>query len=325
MNNSSAPKILITSTSFGKKVQEPLEVLQSKGYDLKPNDLGRPMTPEELMERLADCDGCIAGLDYFTADVIGAAPNLKIIARYGAGIDRVDLDAAAEAGVTVTNTPVANSDSVADLAIGLMLAVARKIPTADRSVRAGQWENMYGVSLFEKTVGLVGYGRIGSRVAARAKGFSCRVIVHDPFIDAAAAEKDGVELAALEDVLSQSDFISLHLPANDETRGSFNAERFAQMKPTAILVNTARGEVVDQEALLEALEEGQIGGAGLDAHSQEPPDPKPYEAFDNVVLTPHMGAYTREALVNMAMGSVENLCAFFEGRQPPNVVARPKR
>lgn len=314
------PKVLITSTSFGKKIKAPLETLQSKGYDLKLNDLGRPLTAEELVERLADCDGCIAGLDHFTADVLGAATKLRIIARYGAGIDRVDLQAAAEAGIVVTNTPVANSDSVADLAVGLMLAVARKIPAAHQSVCRGQWQNIYGVSLAEKTVGLIGFGRIGSRVAQRVRGFGCRVIVYDPYLDPSTAQQAGAELASLEELFAAADFISLHLPVTDRTRGFLGAEQFGQMKSSAILVNTARGELVDGDALIEALRSGTIRGAGLDAHAQEPPDPTQYEGLDNVVLTPHMGAYTEDALINMAAGSVENLCAFFEGRTPPNVV-----
>jgi len=319
------PRILITSTSFGKRVKGPLETLLAKGYDLKFNDLGRPLSPEELIERLADCDGCIAGLDYFTAEVFAAAEKLRIVSRYGSGVDRVDLDAAARAGVTVTNTPVANSDSVADLAVGLMLAVARKIPLADRSVRQGQWKNMYGVSLSGKTVGLLGFGRIGRRVADRVQGFGCRVLVHDPFIDPKTTEQCGVEAATLEKVLAEADFISLHLPANDETRAMINAEKFRLMKPSAILVNTARGETVDQDALLEALRGGRIGGAGLDVHCVEPPDPALFDGMDNVVLTPHMGAYTQESLVNMAAGSVDNLCAFFAGKEPPCVVVKGSR
>lgn len=316
------PRILITSTSFGKKVKEPLETLKKKGYDLKFNDLGRPLLAEELIERLADCDGCIAGLDYYTAEVFATVKNLRIVSRYGSGVDRVDLKAAAEAGVTVTNTPVANSDSVADLAVGLMLAVARNIPAADRSVRDGKWKNMYGVSLAGKTVGIVGFGRIGRRVADRVRGFNCRVLAYDPFVDAKAIEETGAEPKTLDELLAQSDFISLHLPANDETRAMINAEKFALMKPTAIVVNTARGETVDQDALLEALREGRIGGAGLDAHSVEPPDPLLFRSMDNVVLTPHMGAYTRESLENMATGAVENLCDFFDGKPPAHIVVK---
>ncbi|NQU20182.1 MAG: phosphoglycerate dehydrogenase [Candidatus Nealsonbacteria bacterium] len=320
------PKILITSTSFGKKYKPPLEELRSKGYELKLNDLGRPMQPDELIERLADCEGCIAGLDHYTADVlqacgIGASGRLRIIARYGAGIDRVDLAAAAETGVTVTNTPTANSDSVADLAVGLMLAVARRIPMAHRSVCAGEWKNMYGVSLARKTVGLIGFGRIGRRVAERVRGFRCDVLVYDPFVEPEAVEQIGARAVSLDELLASADFISLHLPASDETARFLNAERFARMNPSAILVNTSRGEVIDQPALINALRTGQIRGAGLDAHAEEPPDVKAYEGLDNVVLTPHIGAYTEDALINMATGSVENLCAFFEDREPPNVVA----
>jgi len=313
--------ILITSTSFGKKYRPPLETLLSKGYDLRFNDLGRPLVPDELIERLAGCDGCIAGLDHFTAEVIKASPGLRIIARYGAGVDRVDLAAAAEAGVVVTNTPTANSDSVADLAVALMLAVARKIPTAHRSVCEGRWENMYGVSLSEKTVGLIGFGRIGRRVARRVQGFGCRVLACDPLLDAAAAAEAGVELVDLDELLPSADFISLHLPANEQTEGFLGKEQFGQMKSSAILVNTSRGELIDQPALIEALRSGRIRGAGLDAHAEEPPDVSLFDGLDNVVLTPHMGAYTEDALINMAEGSVENLCAFFEGREPPNVVA----
>ena len=314
------PTVLITSTSFGKRVKEPLELLESKGYELKFNDLGRPLVPEELIGRLAGCDGCIAGLDHFTAEVIRAAGKLRIIARYGAGVDRIDLEAAATAGVAVTNTPVANSDSVADLSVGLMLAVARAIPAADRTVRQGKWRNMYGASLFEKTVGLIGLGRIGGRVARRLGGFSCRVLVHDPLVSAETAEAAGVELVSLDELFRSADFVSLHLPANRQTRGLIGAEQFRQMKPSAILINTSRGELVDQDALLAALRGGRIGGAGLDAHAQEPPEAALFEGLDNVVLTPHMGAYTQEALVNMATGAVENLCAFFEGRKPPDLV-----
>ncbi len=314
------PTVLINSTSFGKKIKAPLETLQSKGYELRFNDLGRPLVPEELIERLAGCDGCIAGLDHFTAEVFQRSPQLRIVARYGAGVDRVDLAAAAAAGVVVTNTPTANSDSVADLAVALMLAVARKIPAAHRLVCEGRWENMYGVSLAEKTVGLIGFGRIGRRVADRVRGFRCRVLAVDPLLDPQAAEEAAVESVTLEELLAAADFISLHLPTNDQTRGCFGTEQFRRMKRSAILVNTARGELVDRDALIEALRSGEIRGAGLDAHAEEPPDPKLFDGLDNVVLTPHMGAYTEDALINMATGSVENLCALFEGREPPDVV-----
>jgi len=316
-------KILITSTSFGKKVPEPLEILKEKGYEIRLNELGHPLSPEELIERLEGCDGVIAGLDHFTAEVFEAVPELRVVARYGAGVDRVDLEAAKRAGVVVTNTPDANSDSVADLAVGLMLAVSRRIPFADRTVRAGQWQRVFGQSLSEKVVGLVGCGRIGSRVARRVRGFGCRVLVHDPYVDAKTAELLHVDLVDLDELFVTSDFISLHLPVTEATTGLVNADRFTQMKETAVLVNTARGELIDQEAMLAALREGTFGGAGLDVHIDEPCDPAPYEELDQVVLAPHMGSHSTEALANMAFGAVENLIEVLEDRPPINPVVLP--
>jgi D-3-phosphoglycerate dehydrogenase len=263
-------------------------------------------------------------LDHYTADVFEATPQLQILARYGAGVDRVDLEAAARAGVVVTNTPAANADSVADLAVGLMLAVARRIPAADRGVREGQWPRMYGVSLSGKTIGLVGLGQIGIRVAQRVQGFGCTVLACDPFVSTLTALAAKVCLVQLDELLASADFVSLHLPAGAETVGMFDAEKFGKMKRTAILVNTARAEVVEQAALVDALRNGKIAGAGLDAHLEEPPDTSQYEGMDNVVLTPHIGGYTEEALRNMAMGSVVNLCAWFDGEEPPNIVVKPQ-
>lgn len=221
------------------------------------------------------------------------------------------------ANIIVTNTPTANSDSVADLAIGLMLAVARKIPLSHAAMTAGEWPKNYGFSLFRKTLGLIGFGRIGSRVARRAKGFDCDVVLFDPFVDHETAESAGVrKLASLDEHLTVSDFISLHSPAGPETNGMINRETLGKMKPNAIIVNTARGELVIEDDLIAALKNGMIAGAGLDAFSQEPPDVKKYESLSNVVMTPHMGAYTEEALYNMAMDSANDLIAVLENRDP---------
>ena len=310
-------KILITSTSFGKKNPAPIELLESKGYEIVWNESGKPLSADDLVDKLDGCDGVIAGLDYYSADVFERVRGLKVVARYGVGFDRVDLDAAKKAGVIVTNTPTANSDSVADLAVALMLAVARKIPEAHEQTLAGQWPKPFGVSLFEKTVGLVGLGRIGSRVARRTKGFDCKVLVHDPFIDREVAEQFGCrKVDSLRELLSMADFVSLHSPVTPETRGLINRETLAMMKPTAILVNTARGELIVEDDLLEALKTAKIFGAGLDAHAQEPPRAEKYRDLPNLVLSPHMGAYTTEALYNMAMDSANDLIAGLEGREP---------
>ncbi|MGL6193504.1 MAG: phosphoglycerate dehydrogenase [Thermoguttaceae bacterium] len=315
-------KILITSTSFGKQNPQPLDLLKSKGYEIIWNELGRPLQESELIMLLEGCDGVIAGLDHFTAPVLeSVASKLKVLARYGVGVDRVDLDAAKQCGIVVTNTPTANSDSVADLAVGLMLAVARHIPAGHNATMRGEWPKLFGVTLFGKTVGLVGFGRIGRRVAERVRGFRCPVLVYDPMIDAKTASDAGVEkIESLDELLRRSDFVSLHLPATPETTHLINAERLAVMKHTAIIVNTSRGEIVDEAALLEAVQEHKIGGAGLDAYENEPPEIGKFEGIPNLVLTPHIGAYTSEALNAMGMDSAENLIAVLEGREPKNIV-----
>ena len=324
-------KILITSTSFGQKDKLPIELLQSKGYEIAWNESGKPLSAADLIEKLDGCVGVIAGLDYFTAEVFekvfekaanqreraDAPPGLKVVARYGVGFDRVDLEAAKKAGVIVTNTPTANSDSVADLAVGLMLAAARHIVEAHRQTMEGGWPKLFGVSLFQKTVGLVGLGRIGARVARRVKGFDCRTLVYDPFIDAETAAQNGCQkVDTLDALLSEADFVSLHSPATPTTNRMINRQTLSLMKPTAILVNTARGELIDEADLFEALKNKVIGGAGLDAHAVEPPQIEHYQNVPNLVIAPHMGAYTTEALYNMAMDSANDLIAVLEGREP---------
>jgi len=315
-------KILITSTSFGQKDKTPLELLQSKGYEITWNETGKPMSAADLIAKLEGCDGVIAGLDYFTAEVFEKTNGLKVVARYGVGFDRVDLEAAKTKGVIVTNTPTANSDSVADLAVGLMLAVARHLVEAHRQTMEGGWPKLFGVSLFQKTVGLVGLGRIGARVAQRVKGFDCRTLVYDPFIDTETAAQFGCQkVDTLETLLAASDFVSLHSPASPETNQMINRQTLALMKPTAILVNTARGELIHEVDLLDALKNKIIGGAGLDTFAEEPPQVEKYREVPNLVITPHMGAYTTEALYNMAMDSTNDLIAVLEGCKPLHRIA----
>ena len=315
-------KILITSTSFGQKDKTPLELLQSKGYEIAWNETGKPLSATDLIGKLDGCTGVIAGLDYFTAEVFEKTDGLKVVARYGVGFDRVDLEAAKKKGVVVTNTPTANSDSVADLAVGLMLAVARHLPEAHRQTMEGGWPKLFGVSLFQKTVGLVGLGRIGARVAQRVKGFDCRTLVYDPFIDAKTASQYGCQkVDSLEALLRESDFVSLHSPASPETNQMINRQTLSQMKPTAILVNTARGELINEADLVDALKNKVVGGAGLDTFAQEPPQVDAFQGIPNLVITPHMGAYTTEALYNMAMDSTNDLIAVLEGREPLHRIA----
>jgi D-3-phosphoglycerate dehydrogenase / 2-oxoglutarate reductase len=276
---------------------------------------------------VAEADGWIAGVEPIDRSVIEHAPRLKVIARYGVGVDNVDLVAAAERGIVVTNTPGANAGAVAELVIGLLLSLARGIPAADRAVRAGRWIASGGVALEGKALGLLGFGAIGRAVAPRARALGCRVLVYDPAPAAAtAARKLDVEQASQAELLAASDFVSLHLPVLPETRGMVDAAFLAAMKPGAYLVNAARGELVNEVALLEALRTGHLAGAALDALAQEPPPPGfPLGELDNVVLTPHLGAHTDRAVRTMGRRAMENCLAVLRGEQPPDPVVPKQR
>jgi D-3-phosphoglycerate dehydrogenase len=245
-----------------------------------------------------------------------------VIARYGVGVDSVDLAAAREKGIVVTNTPGANSVSVAELALGLMLALARQIPEAAEAVHQGKWPRYAGLSLEGKTVGILGLGAIGKQLARRLAGFDCTLLAYDPFGDSAASNALHVELVALEDVLKRSDFISLHLPLFPETRCMVNDSFLGKMKKGSFLVNTSRGEVVDEDSLLKALQSGQLKGAGLDAFTVEPPDLRnPLLALPQVIVTPHLGAQTDGATSNMGWLAMRDCIAVLNGKEPAYRVA----
>jgi D-3-phosphoglycerate dehydrogenase len=240
-----------------------------------------------------------------------------VIARYGVGVDQVDLDAAKARGIVVTNTPGANAVSVAELAIGLMLSLARNIPQMVTATRDGEWPRVQGLTLDGKVIGLLGLGAIGKQVARRLAGFDCRVIAHDPFVDENESKRWGVELLPREDVTAQADFLSLHLPVLPETRGLVNAVFLAQMKPGAYLINTARGELVDEDALCEALQRGHLKGAALDALQQEPPGADhPLLGLPQVIITPHTGAHTDGATNTMGRLALRDCLAVLRGDDP---------
>lgn len=266
-----------------------------------------------------------------TRELLAAAPRLQIVARAGVGLDNIDVGAASAAGVVVSFTPQANAVSVAELTLGLMLAVARKIPAADRDVRAGGWDRVRftGVELAGKTLGIVGLGRIGRMVAERARAFGMTLLAYDPAIDpASAVARDlGLRLVRLDDLLEASDVVSCHVPLAPETARLFDEDRFRRMKPGAVFVNTSRGEVADEDALLAALREGRLGGAALDVRRTEPPGPTPFDALENVVLTPHVGAFTAEAqrrTLEAVCRDVTNVLAGGEAVEYVNF-ARPRR
>ena len=266
-----------------------------------------------------------------TASLIEAAPRLEIIARAGAGLDNVDTDAAATAGVVVSYTPHDNSISVAELVLGLMLSLVRRIPAAWQDTRNGGWDRLRftGGELSGRTLGIIGLGRIGRLVAQRARAFGMSIIAHDDFIDPTAnfVRESGTRLVSLDALLAEADFVTTHVPLTDQTRDMFTFERFASMKPTAFFLNTSRGEVVDETGLIQALTENRIAGAALDVRNSEPPASGPLSRMDNVILTPHIGAFTHEAQERVVATVCRDVSAVLSGSKAgsPFELARPGR
>lgn len=314
--------LLVTPTSYGRNDPRLKTDLEAQVGQVIYNPKGKPLTSAEVRELLPGVDGYIAGLDAIDAAALSGADRLKVISRYGVGVDNVDIEAAKSKGIVVTNTPGANSASVAELALGMILALARQLPEAMEAVRLGKWPRFAGLSLEGKTVGILGLGAIGQQLARRLQGFECRIVAHDPFVEAPAFPAMRVEVTGIDEVLGQSDFVSLHMPLLPETRGMVNDEFLAKMKPGAYLINTARGEVIDEAALLRALQRGRLRGVGLDAFVKEPPDPEnPLLKLPQVLATPHLGAMTDGATRNMGWMAMRDCLAVLRNEAPAHGVA----
>lgn len=310
-------KILATPTSFlTAENAQARAALEAFAEDVVYNDTGKPLQPEEILARLEGVDGYLAGLDYITSEVIEKAPDsLKVISRYGAGVDRVDVLTCKRRGISVTNTPGTNAVAVCELAFALMLCVARNIPGLHQAVEAGAWPRNEGMELNGKTLGIVGLGAIGKQLAIRARAFGMTVIAYDPFFDEAFATAHGIARTTLDEVMTTADIVSLHLPLNPETRHLIHAERIAKMKKGAIIINTARGGLIDEEAAAQAVVSGQLGGLGLDAFEQEPLLASPLKGLERVIFTPHTGAHTAEAVKAMGLMAVDNLIKVLKGEK----------
>jgi D-3-phosphoglycerate dehydrogenase len=272
------------------------------------------LSPGELTQAIADVDALVVRSGTkVTGEVIGAARRLKVIGRAGIGVDNVDVGAATRRGIVVMNTPGGNTVTTAEHAIALLISLARHIPQATASMKAGKWEKkqLTGMELYNRALGVVGMGNVGRIVADRARGLGMKVIAHDPFISETAANKLEMELLSLDDLLARSDIITIHVPRNKSTIGLFDAEVFAKVKPGVLLVNAARGGIVDEEALLAALDEGRVGGAALDVFAEEPPPgDHPLIAHEKVICTPHLGAATDQAQINVAIAVAEQVRDF---------------
>ena len=354
-NDNPRYKILITPTSIKPDSNSPaIATLRTFAHELVFNPTGKPLAGRELIELLEGCDGVIAGLDDYSAEVINAtctagstgfagsadsavfidatdatgsadstvsagSPHpgigrLKVISRYGSGYDNIDLAAARANGVKICCTPGANAESVADLAFGLMLCLARRLPALDRKTKSGEWTRSIGIELFGKTIGIVGLGAVGKGVVKRAGGFSMRVLAYEVAPDIGYAKANNIALVSFDELIRASDIISLHIPLTSDTYHIINREVISRMKPGALLINTARGGLLDETAAYDALVSGRLGGLGLDAYEEEPPKSSPLFSLDNVVLTPHTGSHTADATANLAEMSVRNLIDILSGR-----------
>ena len=308
-------KVLITARSFAQSDPAPQTMLEEAGCYIY-----RPEPGEELAKSIVDADGVIAGLENYTKDIISAAKHLKIISRYGVGYDAIDLTATKEANIAVAITPGANSESVADLAFALMLGAARHIPQMDSAIKAGGIARPLGLEMWQKTLGVIGMGRIGKGVVERANGFRMRSLCFDIFKDEAFAKKYNAHYTDLDTLLSESDFITIHVPLTAETRNMIDSTAFSKMKKTAVLVNTARGGIIDEEALFNALSEGKIISCGLDVTAGELTSNNPLYKLPNCILSPHAGAATYEAVLNMGTMAAKNLLDYLETGKCSNLV-----
>ena len=306
------PRVLVTSWLV-QEDDPALQILRDSGCEVVMGRSPRPRTVEDMSQAIKGIDGIVAGSDNYSAPVIAAADKLKVIVRVGVGYDTVDLAAATAKGIQVGTTPGTNHHAVADYAFALILALARRVVQHHNTTQAGQWARVAGPDVYGKTIGIVGLGAIGKGMARRARGFDMTVLAYDVYKDEAFAQANQVRYVELDELFSKADYVTLHTPLLPETRNLVNAERLRQMKPTAYLVNTARGELVDLDALIAAVKEGRLAGAGLDVFPKEPPVGHPILQTENVIVSPHVAGGSIEA--NLAAGKMacESVVAVLKG------------
>ncbi|MCA0963026.1 phosphoglycerate dehydrogenase [Salipiger bermudensis] len=313
------PVIVSTSPGFGKHGRVP-DLIAERGWEfITCADPGKP--DGGLSEHIARADALVVGLVPVTPETLAQGGRLRAVVKHGVGVDNIDIPACTGAGLPVCNTPAANADAVAELAVGLMFSMARWIPQGHASVTAGGWDRRIGTQLGGKTLGIVGLGNIGKRLAKLARGLGMQVVATDKYLDEAFAAEHGVRFLPLEALLAQSDYLSLHVFGGADNAALINEATLAQIKHGAKLINLARGEVVDLDAVAKALESGQLGGVAIDAYVSEPPDTShPVFSHPNAVFTPHSGADTREALENVGLMVIESLDAVLAGETPPRML-----
>lgn len=315
------PKVLIT-----RPIQQEVIDQISQHCDVQVHRVDEPMPADLLATAVRDVDGVMPAGVRISQDIIDAAPKLRVVSNIAVGYDNIDVEACNRRHILVTNTPDVLTEATADIAFALILAAARRVAEGDRFVRSGrwmrwQWGCLWGMDMHGKTLGLYGFGRIAQATARRGRGFSMRILYYARNRVSTSIEKElGAEFVDRETLLRESDFLSLHVPLTAETRHAIDAQEFALMKPSAFVINTARGPIVDEEALVQALQTGRLAGAGLDVFENEPKIHPALIAMDNVTLLPHVGSATAETRMRMAMLASKNLLAALRGERPPNLV-----
>lgn len=313
-------KVLVSDTL----AREGIEILE-KAPEIEV-DVMTNLTPDELRGIIKNYDGLvIRSATRVTKDIVEAASNLKVIGRAGIGLDNVDVEAASKRGIMVMNTPGGNTNTTAEHTITMMLSLARRVPQATMSMKSGKWEKkkFMGAEVFNKTLGIIGTGRVGSIVASRAQGLKMNVIAYDPFISPEAAEKLGITLVPFEELLAKSDFISVHTPLTEETKNLINTGSIGRMKNNVFIVNCARGGIINEQDLYEALVAGKVAGAALDVFAEEPTKNEALVALENVICTPHLGASTDEAQRNVAIAVAEQIVDYLTKGEIRNAVNFP--
>ncbi|ORX24376.1 hydroxyacid dehydrogenase [Thermoanaerobacterium sp. PSU-2] len=312
-------KILITPRSLCHKKNDIIEMLSD--YEVLMNESGRPFVENELKKLIQDVDGIIVGVDKITREILANAKKLKVITKYGVGLDNIDIEYAKKLGIKITYTPGANKESVADLVFTMILELSRQLFKMDKIVRDNRWDKVIGREVYGKVIGIIGTGNIGKSVAKRATGFDMRILGYDMFPDYEFAKEIGMEYVDLQTLLKNSDYITLHIPFTESMHHFIDREELEMIKTTAYIINTSRGELINEEALYEALKQKRLAGAALDVFEIEPPYNSKLIKLENVILSPHCGASTEDAINRMNMMAVEGLKSILEGKEPKFVYA----
>ncbi len=309
-------KIWSTSPSFGFFNSKPINFLESRGYrvDLFPQN--KKLSNAEALSLITDCDAVVSGLFPITRELITAAPRLKVIAMHGVGVNHIDVAAASEKKIAVTNTPGLNRHAAAELAIGLYLSLARRIPSTHQKVKEGQWPLVLGTQIMDKTLGIVGLGMVGKTVAQRAMAMGMKVVAYDIMPDQTFADETGTRFLPLLRVMAEADFVSIHVPLMPTTTGLIGEKELTAMQPKAYLVNLSRGKIVNEQVLYRMLADRRIAGAALDVFEIEPPVGNPLLDLDQVIVTSHMGGYTMEAMSAVGMTCAQSIADVLEGKRP---------